>query len=125
MPMEYDRKYRGIIISGLSAASVLGVLTALRVFQLEPSVAVQSRIVQVGIALLIISQSYLIFHGETLSNSWLYTFGPTFGFTLNLFITTSTMSLYLKILYPLASAVIVTSVIWAVSYSIAMAARVL
>jgi hypothetical protein len=73
-------------IGGLLFVSLFSVLTALRVWNLQPPIGVQVAIVNAAALLSVLSITYYSFRGGSFVDSWLLVFGPSFAYTLNLLV---------------------------------------
>ncbi|QCS45077.1 hypothetical protein [Natrinema versiforme] len=83
---------------------------------MEPATSVQSAIVK-GIALFIaVVVVFRAFQGEDFLGNWILAFGPSFAFTVNLFLPV--MAGPGAFIFSLVSAVIISSVITVVGYPI-------
>ncbi|WP_336035370.1 hypothetical protein [Halobacterium yunchengense] len=95
---------------------VFGTLTGLRVWDLEPASSVQQAILEGAVFFVTVVVVFQAFQGEDLVGNWILAFGPSFAFTLNLFIPV--VAEPAAFMYPLAAAVIVSGVITLVGYPI-------
>ena len=73
--------------SALLFIVVFGGLRAIQTWNLLPSVAMQSATVRGGTVLLLVGISWYAYRGWPLFACWIFAFGPSFGFVLNLFVT--------------------------------------
>ncbi|WP_157745955.1 hypothetical protein [Halorubrum trapanicum] len=114
--MLLNKRTSEIIVAIAAFLFVLGTLTGLRVWDLEPSTSVQSAIVYGGALFITVIVVLRAFQGADLVGNWILTFGPCFGFTLNLFIPI--MANPTAFIFPLVTGAIVSGVITVVGYLI-------
>ncbi len=81
-----------------------GVLTGLRVWNLEPPISVQSLIVNVSVFVIVAYVAYYAARGGSLVGCWLLAFGPSLAFTVNLFLPVAVTDSLAWLAYPLVSA---------------------
>ncbi|WP_396611841.1 hypothetical protein ACH9L7_00715 [Haloferax sp. S1W] len=112
-------------ISALVFAVLFAILTALRVWELEPSTPVQSLIVDVAVLLLVAATAYYVYRGGHAIESWILALGPSLAFTFNLFIPVSTMESVVWVLYPLGGGVVVAGVLSGIGFGVGYAGRTL
>lgn len=105
-----------ILVATAAFLFVFGTLTGLRVWDLEPSTSVQSAIVWVGALLITAIVVFRAFQGTDLVGNWILAFGPSFAFTLNLFIPVAAGPG--AFIFPVGSGAIISGVITVVGYSI-------
>jgi len=116
MYMLLNKRISEILAATAAFLFVLGTLTGLRVWDLEPSTSVQSAIVWVGALLITAIVVFRAFQGADLVGNWILAFGPCFGFTLNLFIPI--MAGPGAFIFPVGSGAIISGVITVVGYLI-------
>ncbi|SDC18434.1 hypothetical protein [Natrinema hispanicum] len=114
--MFLKKRTSEILVATAAFLFVLGTLTGLRVWDLEPATSVQSAIVNGAALFITVIVVLRAFQGTDLVGNWILTFGPSFGFTLNLFIPV--MANPAAFIYPLVTGAIVSGVITLVGYSI-------
>ena len=114
--MLLNKRTSEIIVATAAFLFVLGSLTGLRVWDLEPSTSVQSAIVWLGALLVTGIVVFRAFQGADLVGNLILTFGPCLGFTLNLFIPI--MAEPGAFIFPLATGAIISGLITLVGYLI-------
>jgi hypothetical protein len=114
--MLLNKRISEIIAATAAFLFVLGSLTGLRVWDLEPSTSVQSAIVWLGALLVTGIVVFRAFQGADLVGNLILTFGPCLGFTLNLFIPV--MAGPGAFIFPLVAGAIISGLITLVGYLI-------
>ncbi len=82
-----SRFLRSVGGATLLFVAVFGALRVVLLWNLLPSVAMQSTIVRGGVVLLPVGIAWYTYRGWPLIACWILAFGPCFGFVLNLFVT--------------------------------------
>jgi len=73
-------------VSGLLFVVIFSALTLLRVWSLEPPIAVQSAIVNAAALLTLAGVAWYVAHDGSFVDGWLLALGPCFAYTLNLLV---------------------------------------
>ena len=107
--MGLDGRKRAVLWSALSFAATVSVLTVLRVRNLEPSTATQSLIVWTGAVVVAAAVAYYAYRTVDPVGGWVLAFGPSLGFTVNLFAPVAAAPSALVVFPPLAAATIATA----------------
>jgi len=107
--MGSDGRRRAAVASALAFLVTLSVLTVLRVWNVEPSTATQSRIVWAGA--LVVAAAVAAYSYRTVDpvGGLILAFGPSLGFTTNLFVPVAAGPAA-AFFPPLAAAVVATAV---------------
>lgn len=109
--MGLMERRKEIIGSALVFTVFFATLTALRVWNLNPSTSVQSTIVQ-GTTILVISVvAYYGYRGGDFLGGWILSYGPAQAFTLNLFLAGPTAKVMPAIGYAIIGAIIISGVL--------------
>lgn len=108
--MGSDGRRRAVVGSALAFVVTLSGLTVLRVWDLEPSAATQSRIVWAGALVVGAAVATYAYRTGDPVGGWTLAFGPSLGFTVNLFVPVATGPAALVFFPPLAAAVVATAV---------------
>lgn len=114
--MKYQQSWKVGSVSAFIFAVFIIVLTALRVWELEPATPVQSAILNGTALLALAAVAFYVYRGGDFIAGWILVFGPSLAFALNLFIPVSTMGVLLKIGYALVSAGVISGVIAVIGY---------
>jgi len=104
--MGSDGRRRAVVGSALAFVVTLSGLTILRVWDLEPSTATQSRIVWAGALAVAASVASYAYRTSDPVGGWVLGFGPSLGFTVNLFVPVATGPAAIVFFPPLAAAVV-------------------
>ena len=103
-------------ISGFAFLVLIGTLTALRTWQLEPATPVQSALVWATAILVVAAVGAYAALGGRFVACWLLAAGPSLAFTLNLFVPVSPMGPVLKAVVSLVSAAALSGVLALAGY---------
>ncbi|WP_049918154.1 hypothetical protein [Haloferax denitrificans] len=126
--MRMRPRSRIVAVSALAFVVVLGGLTALRVWNLEPSTAAQSLVVDAGAILVVAGVAAHVARGEAVGTrageGIVLAFGPCLGFAVNLFVPVSTMEPPLWVAYPLVGGAVLALALGSVGAAVGYAVRV-
>jgi len=93
----------------------ISVLTALRVWNLEPPTSIQANMIRITTLLIVISVAFYFHRGGNVISGWILAFGPTLSYTLNLFISLSA-GIPLKIVFSFIPAVLISGLLAIIGY---------
>ncbi|MBC9986319.1 hypothetical protein E4P24_08020 [Haloferax sp. AS1] len=126
--MSVRPRSRIVGVSALAFVVVLGGLTALRAWNLEPPTAVQSLVVDAGAVLVVAGVAAHVARGENIGTrageGIVLAFGPCLGFAVNLFVPVSTMESPLWVAYPLVGGAVLALVVGGVGATVGYIGRV-
>ncbi|MGB9958538.1 hypothetical protein ACOZ4B_19340 [Haloferax prahovense] len=123
------RPRSGIVgVSALAFVVVLGGLTALRAWNLEPPTHVQSLVVDAGAVVVVAGVASHVARGERvgtrIGEGLVLAFGPCLGFAVNLFVPVSTMESPLWVAYPLVAGAVLALAVGGFGAAVGYAVRV-
>ncbi|POG54985.1 hypothetical protein [Haloferax marisrubri] len=126
--MRVRPRSRVVGVSTLAFVVVLGGLTALRAWNLEPPTHVQSLVVDAGAVLVVGGVASHVARGETvgtrIGEGFVLALGPCLGFAVNLFVPVSTMESPLWVAYPLVAGAMLALALGGVGAGIGYVVRV-
>lgn len=114
--MKTASRWRVVGLTALLFVVLFGVLTGLRVWNLEPPTPVQSLIVNCSAVVIVGGTAYYASRGGGVVDCWLLALAPSLAFTLNLSIPVAVMDSLAWIIYPLASAAGIALVLGGVGF---------
>ncbi|NLV02470.1 hypothetical protein [Haloferax volcanii] len=126
--MSVRPRSRIVGVSALAFVVVLGGLTALRAWNLEPPTAVQSLVVDAGAVLVVAGVAAHVARGENIGTrageGIVLAFGPCLGFAANLFVPVSTVESPLWVAYPLVAGAALALAVGGVGAAVGYVVRV-
>ncbi|RDZ61630.1 hypothetical protein C5B90_18550 [Haloferax sp. Atlit-12N] len=126
--MSVRPRSRVVGVSTLAFVVVLGGLTALRAWNLEPPTPVQSLVVDAGAVLVVAGVASHVARGERvgtrIGEGVVLALGPCLGFAVNLFVPVSTMESPLWVAYPLVAGAMLALALGGVGAGIGYVVRV-
>lgn len=93
----------------------ISVLTALRVWNLEPPTSIQTNIIRSTTLLTVVFVGFHFYRGGNVISGWILAFGPTLSYTLNLFIPLSA-GILVKIVFSFVPAVLISGLLTIIGY---------